>query len=138
MRVKTICCSLVTGLLLSLPHVAQAGVSPDVKRDFAHAVYQGSPEFVHDHQPQALLRAVIVLNVRLDQGNKWRAEVLRTNEQQPEMLARALETVRRAPAIAVADDAREELQRNGLVEAWLFDNDGTFQVMTLAKPQRDH
>lgn len=138
MRVKTICCSLVTGLALLLPHAAQAGVSPDVKRDFAKAVYQGSPEFVHDHQPQALLRAVVVLNVRLDVNNRWRADVLRTNDEQPEMLARALETVQRAPTIPVSGEAREELQRNGLVEAWLFDNDGTFQVMTLAKPQRNH
>jgi hypothetical protein len=31
---------------------------------------------------------------------------------------------------------RAELRRNGLIEAWLFDNDGSFQVKTLAKAQR--
>ena len=27
------------------------------------------------------------------------------------------------------------MHRNGLIEAWLFDNDGSFQVKTLAKTQ---
>ncbi len=136
MRVQTICFSFVAGALLSLMQPAQAAVPDAVKKDFAKAVYTGSPEFVHDRNPQPLLRAVIVLSVKLDENNQWKAEVVRTNNEQPEMLARALETVRRAPVIPLTDEARAEMQRAGLMEAWLFDSDGRFQIKTLAKAQK--
>lgn len=135
MQAKTLCFSFVAGLLLAMTKPAFAGVPEDVRKDFAHAVYDGSPQLVHNRNPQPLLRAVIVLNVKLDEAEHWRAEVVRTNDEQPEMLARAMETVRRAPAINLSDEARAEMHRNGLIEAWLFDNDGSFQVKTLAKTQ---
>ncbi|MDO9236106.1 MAG: hypothetical protein Q7U28_08755 [Aquabacterium sp.] len=136
MSVKTVCFSFLAGSLWAVAHPVWAGVPDDVRKDFAHAVYSGSPELIHHHNPQPLLRAVIVLNVKLDDGGRWLAEVVRTNDEQPEMLARAIETVRRAPPIVVADDVRSELRRNGFMEAWLFDSDGSFQVKTLAKAQR--
>ncbi|MGC4061999.1 MAG: hypothetical protein QM749_14555 [Aquabacterium sp.] len=136
MRAKTIGFSFVAGMLLALTKPAVAGVPDEVKVDFAKAVYSGSPELVHNRNPQPLLRAVIVLNVKLDEGEHWKAEVLRTNDEQPEMLARAIETVRRAGNISLSEEAKAELHRNGLIEAWLFDNDGSFQVKTLAKAQR--
>lgn len=136
MQAKTLCFSFLAGLLLAMTKPAIAGVPDDVRKDFAHAVYDGSPELVHNRNPQPLLRAVIVLNVKLDDGDRWRAEVVRTNDEQPEMLVRAMETVRRAPAIQLSEEAKSELRRNGLIEAWLFDNDGSFQVKTLAKAQR--
>lgn len=136
MRVKTICFSFWASTLLAVLNPASAGVSDDLRKDFAQAVYMGSPELIHNRNPQPLLRAVIVLNVKLDDQGRWHAEVLRTNDEQPEMLARAIETVHRAPSITMSDDMRAELRRNGLIEAWLFDNDGSFQVKTLAKAQR--
>jgi hypothetical protein len=136
MKAKTICISFAVGLMLGMAKPTIAGVPDNVRKDFAHAIYDGSPDLVHNRNPQPMLRAVIVLNVKLDDADQWRAEVLRTNDEQPEMLARAMETVRRAPAIELSDDAKAELRRNGLIEAWLFDNDGSFQVKTLAKTQR--
>ncbi|TAK96455.1 MAG: hypothetical protein EPO09_05960 [Aquabacterium sp.] len=136
MQAKTLCFSFVAGLMLAMTKPAIAGVPDDIRKDFAHAVYDGSPELVHNRNPQPLLRAVIVLNVKLDEGDHWRAEVVRTNDEQPEMLVRAMETVRRAPPIQLTEEAKSELRRNGFIEAWLFDNDGSFQVKTLAKAQR--
>lgn len=137
MNVKTICFSFAAGLLLAVTNPAHAaGVPDDLRRDFAQAVYGGSPELVHDRNPQPLLRAVVVLNLKLDEAGQWQAEVVRTNDQQPAMLARALETVRRMRAVSVPDEHKAEMRRNGFMEAWLFDNDGTFQVKTLAKAQR--
>lgn len=136
MRAKTVCFSLLAGGLLALAQSAIAGVPDEVRQDFAKAVYSGSPELVHNRNPQPLLRAVIVLNVKLDEGEHWQAEVIRTNDEQPEMLARAIETVRRAPTIKLPAHLKDEMHRNGLIEAWLFDNDGSFQVKTLAKAQR--
>jgi hypothetical protein len=136
MNVKTVCFSFLAGALLSVMQSAHAAVPDNVKKDFAKAVYTGSPEFVHDRNPQPLLRAVIVLSVKLDENNQWKAEVVRGNDQQPEMQARALETVRRAPTIQLSEAERAEMQRSGFMEAWLFDNDGSFQVKTLAKVQK--
>jgi periplasmic protein TonB len=87
--------------------------------------------------PQALLRAVVVLNIKLGEGNAWQTDVMRTNHDQPEMLARAIEAVKRVHINEVPDALREELMRNGINETWLFDKDGSFQVMTLAKSQRN-
>jgi hypothetical protein len=115
---------------------ARASDLDDFRKDFAHAVYAGSPNLVHERQPQALLRAVIVLNIKLSDDNRWQTDVLRTNSTQPEMLQRALETVERARVELVPDDVRDELMRNGITETWLFDKDGSFQVKTLAKAQR--
>jgi protein TonB len=116
--------------------LARASDLDDFRKDFAQAVYAGSPNLVHTRQPQALLRAVIVLNIKLSEDNRWQTDVLRTNSTQPEMLQRAIETVERARVELVPDDVRDELVRNGITETWLFDKDGSFQVKTLAKAQR--
>jgi hypothetical protein len=136
MSVKTICISFAAGMLLAVTNPAVAGVPDELRQDFARAVYSGSPELVHDRNPQPLLRAVVVLNLKLDESDQWQAEVVRTNDQQPAMLARALETVRKARGGHIPEEHKAELKRNGFMEAWLFDNDGTFQVKTLAKAQR--
>ena len=136
MMAKTVCFSLLAASLLAAAQPVVAGPLDDFRKDFAHAVYEGSPELVHNRNPQPLLRAVIVLNVKMAEDGHFKANVLRTNEQQPEMLARAIETVERAHVSSVPEQLRPELSRNGIVEAWLFDNDGTFQVKTLAKAQQ--
>lgn len=136
MGAKTVCFSLAAAGLMSLSNWAMAGVADSVRMDFAKAVYSGSPELIHNRNPQPLLRAVVVLNVKLDEGDHWQAEVVRTNNEQPEMLARAIETVQRAPKVHMSDEVRAQLRNDGFMEAWLFDNDGRFQVKTLAKAQR--
>jgi periplasmic protein TonB len=109
----------------------------EFRQEFAQAVYAASPELVHNRNPQALLRAVVVLNIKLGEGNTWVADVMRTNRDEPAMLARAVEAVKRVQMQNVPESLREELSRNGINETWLFDKDGSFQVMTLAKTQRN-
>ncbi|MCZ8109743.1 MAG: hypothetical protein ACK5Y8_02000 [Betaproteobacteria bacterium] len=106
-------------------------------RDFARTVYLHSATDVHDERPQALLRAVVVLRVRLDEQGRWKAEVFRDNPEQPEMTQRALASVERLPApMGLSPQARQQLQTQGVVEAWLFQNDGRFALKTLARPQK--
>ncbi len=135
MNPRTLCFKLAALAALSPMSVAVAGEVPPEQLEFARSIYAASPEWVHDHRPQALLRAVIVLNIKLDANNRWRADVVRTNTQQPAMLSRALETVLRARVGAIPDHLRDKLSKEGFMETWLFDNDGTFQVKTLAKAQ---
>jgi protein TonB len=116
---------------------AHAQSADQVKADFARAVYVHSATQVHNQRPQPLLRAVVVLRIKLDEQNRWQAEVFRDNPDQPEMTRAALESVARLPApTGLSSKAVDMLRSEGLVEAWLFENDGRFALKTLAKPQR--
>ena len=130
-----LCLSLAALALNFGAGVAQAGGLDDFRASFAKAVYAGSSNLVHDRQPQALLRSVVVLNIKLGDDNRWHTDVIRTNDEQPEMLQRAIESVARARADNVPAELRDELKRRGMYETWLFDKDGSFQVKTLARPQ---
>ena len=122
-------------LLASAP--AQAQSADQVKADFARAVYLNSAAQVHREAPQPLLRAVVVLRIRLNEQDQWQAEVFRDNPDQPEMTRAALDSVAKLPApVALSAKARQLLRGEGLVEAWLFQTDGRFALKTLAKPQR--
>ena len=100
-------------------------------------MYLSSAAQVHNEQPQPLLRAVVVLRIRLNAQDQWQAEVFRENPDQPEMTRAALASVAKLPApVGLSAKARQALRDEGLVEAWLFQNDGRFALKTLAKPQR--
>lgn len=122
-------------LMTAAPAYAQS--ADQVKAEFARSVYLNSAAQVHNEQPQALLRAVVVLRVKLNEQGQWAAEVFRDNPDQPEMTRAALESVAKLPVpVGLSTKARQLLQNDGLVEAWLFQNDGRFALKTLAKPQR--
>ncbi len=116
---------------------AFAQSAEQVKADFARAVYTSSAGLVHNDRPQPLLRAVVVLRIRLDEQNQWQAEVFRDNPDQPEMTRAALDSVAKLPApTGLSPKALQMLRHEGLIEAWLFQSDGRFALKTLAKPQR--
>jgi protein TonB len=122
-------------LLAAAPAYAQS--ADQVKADFARAVYLNSAAQVHNEQPQALLRAVVVLRIKLNEQDQWTAEVFRDNPDQPAMTRAALESVAKLPVpVGLSAQARQMLHNDGLVEAWLFQNDGRFALKSLAKPQR--
>ena len=130
----TVTVALGGALLASTAH---AQTADQVKAEFARAVYLSSADRVHNERPQPLLRAVVVLRIKLNEQNQWQAEVFRDNPEQPEMTRAALDSVARLPAPAgLTPQAREMLRNEGLIEAWLFQNDGRFALKTLAKPQR--
>ena len=108
-----------------------------LRADFARRIYLASATQVHAEHPQALLRAVVVLRIRLDEQDRWQAEVFRDNAQQPEMTRLALESVARLQApVGLSPTVVQRLRGEGLIEAWLFQDDGRFALKTLAKPQR--
>jgi len=128
--------TLAIATLLGTAGAARAANLEEFRRTFAEALHASSPELVHQRNPQPLLRAVVVLNIKLADDGRWVTDVMRTNYQQPEMLQRAQDTVARVRLEGVPDELRDELRRNGFCETWLFDKDGSFQVKTLAKTQR--
>ena len=116
---------------------AHAQSTEQVKTDFARAIYLHSATLVHNDRPQPLLRAVVVLHIKLDELNQWQAEVFRDNPDQPEMTRAALASVARLPApVGLTVAEAELLHDQGLIEAWLFQTDGRFALKTLAKEQR--
>jgi hypothetical protein len=124
-------------LLLGSAGSAWAQSAEQVRAAFAQSVYKHSAGKVHNDRPQPLLRAVVVLRIKLDEQNQWRAEVFRDNPDQPELTREALNSVATLPVPEGLSPKAVELLRNeGLIEAWLFQSDGRFALKTLAKPQR--
>lgn len=116
---------------------ARAESLEQVRRGFAQMVYQDSSPDINREAPQPMLRAVVVLRVRLDERGRWAAEVMRENDVEPELTRKALRSVEHlSTALAVSAPVAEQLHREGFVEVWLFQNDGRFALKTLALPQR--
>lgn len=107
------------------------------RAEFARQVYAHAGAQINHGQPQAMLRAVVVLRVKLDENGRWAAEVFRDNDTQPEMTQVALQSVAKLPPpTQLSLEVAEALRGNGLIEAWLFEKDGRFALKTLAKPQK--
>ena len=108
-----------------------------VRRSFAQTVYQDSSAEINRGAPQPLLRAVVVLRVRLNELGHWAAEVMRDNDLEPELTRKAVASVEHlALPIDVPAPLVDQLHRDGFVEVWLFQNDSHFALKTLALPQR--
>jgi protein TonB len=84
-----------------------------------------------------LLRSVVVMKYVVDaQGNLVKSELLRSNHD-GETEKTALNTLRNSvpfprPASHLLRHGRIEIS-----ETWLFNNDGRFQLRTIAEPQMD-
>jgi protein TonB len=105
------------------------------KRDLAQRISQTNSSKVYDGRPQALLRSVIVLKYVVDsRGNLVRSEIMRSNRDR-DTEAIALASLK---STAPFPKPLPHLLRNGRVEiseTWLFNNDGRFQLRTVAQPQ---
>jgi protein TonB len=106
------------------------------KRDIALRISEVNSTKVFNGQPQALLRAVIVLKFYVDAGGKLlRSEIVRTNHDGAAE-ATALASLRNTapfpkPAAGLLRNGRVELS-----ETWLFNNDGRFQIRSVAQEQK--
>jgi protein TonB len=114
-----------------------AGTVDAYKRDLAHRISQVNSTKVYIGRPQALLRSVVVVRYVVDgQGNLMRSEIMRSNRDRVTE-STALTTLRSS---APFPKPAPQLLRRGqleLAETWLFNNDGRFQLRTIAEPQMD-
>lgn len=105
------------------------------KRDLAQRISQVNSTKVYAGRPQALLRSIVVLKYSIDaQGKLLRSEILRSNRD------RATESTALASLKSTAPFPKPAsyLLRHGRVditESWLFNNDGRFQLRSIAEPQ---
>ncbi|MES2831585.1 MAG: TonB family protein [Pseudomonadota bacterium] len=109
----------------------------DYKRDLALRITQVNSTHIYPDRPQALLRSVVVLKFVVDaEGKLLRSEIVRSNRDRVTE-ATALKTLR---ATAPFPKPAAMLLRNGRLEVsetWLFNNDGRFQIRSVALPQMD-
>ena len=107
------------------------------KQDLAHRISQVNSTKVYVTRPQALLRSVVVVKYQIDRdGNLIGSEILRSNRDR-ETETIALATLRNT---APFPKPAPHLLRQGsvdILESWLFNNDGRFQLRTIAQPQMD-
>jgi protein TonB len=105
------------------------------KADVAQRISQVNSTKVYPGRPQALLRSVIVLKYYIDaDGHVTRSEILRGNHDH-ETEATAMASLKSA---APFPKPASHLLRHGRVEiseSWLFNNDGRFQLRSVAQPQ---
>jgi protein TonB len=117
--------------------ISTATTLDDYKRDLARRISQRNANRVFPGRPQALLRSVVVVRYAVDaNGSLLRSEIMRSNRDR-ETEATALATLRSAvpfprPAAHLVRKGRVEMS-----ETWLFNNDGRFQLRTVALPQMD-
>ncbi|MNR82343.1 hypothetical protein D3C72_131000 [compost metagenome] len=103
----------------------------------AHRITQVNSTKVYIGRPQALLRSVVVVKYVVDaNGSLVRSELMRSNRDRATE-ATALASVRNTapfpkPAPSLLRHGRVEV-----IETWLFNNDGRFQLRTIAEPQMD-
>jgi protein TonB len=108
------------------------------KRDVARHISSTNSTKIYSGRPQALLRSVVVMKYTVDgSGQLVRSEILRSNHDD-ETETIAMRSLRSATPLPRPD---AHLLRNGqleVIETWLFNDDGRFQLRTIALPQMDN
>ena len=107
------------------------------KADLAQRISEVNSTRVYTDRPQALLRSIVVVGFSVDRdGNLVRSQILRSNHdranEQTALAALRSSTPFPKPA--------SHLLRNGRVEvaeSWLFNDDGRFQLRSIAQEQME-
>jgi periplasmic protein TonB len=107
------------------------------KRGLAQRIAEINADQVYPGRPQALLRSVIVVKYTIDAHGKLTHSAIVRSNRDHETEATALASLRKSapfpkPASHLLHHGRIELS-----ETWLFNNDGRFQLRTIAQPQMD-
>ena len=107
----------------------------EYKEDLAQRISETNSTKVYVGRPQALLRAVVVVKFSVDAGGKLvRSDIVRGNRDGATE-STALASLRNT---APFPKPASGLLRNGRVEiteTWLFNNDGRFQIRSIAQAQ---
>ena len=105
------------------------------KNEVALRIHATSPD-ISTGRPQDLLRAVIVLNVIMDRNGQPTRITIQRTPGDAEAEQRAIRSVQRAAPFPRPSNAILR-GRSGIEfsETWLFNDDGRFQLRTLAQGQ---
>lgn len=107
------------------------------KQDLAQRISQTNSAKVYTGRPQALLRSVVVVKYQVDSnGNLVRSDILRSNRDR-ETETTALSALKNTAPFPKPPSHLMRQGRVDIMESWLFNNDGRFQLRTIAQPQMD-
>lgn len=107
----------------------------DYQKELAVHISQRNSPYIYVTQPQALLRSVIVIKFVLDaQGKLLSRDILRSNKDK-ETEQTALASLTRAQYFPAPLSSWLRQGKLELIETWLFNTDGRFQLRTIALPQ---
>ena len=102
----------------------------------AQRILERNPSFVLHGTPQAMLRSVVVVAFTVDSEGKVLASAVYRTNGDPGAERTALATLRRAsPLPQPPQDLLDAGGRLDLMEDWLFNNNGKFQLHEFASPQ---
>jgi len=118
------------------PAAVNSATLDEYRQAIAHRIAERNPSYLEHRPPQAMLRSLVILAFTVDRsGELVRSSVYRTNGDD-EAEATALAALRRAaplpPPPAKLLNGRGQVE---IMEDWLFNDDGKFQLRELASPQ---
>lgn len=118
------------------PAAVNSATLDQYRKAVAERIVARNPSYVLKRAPQAMLRSLVVVDIKVDRDGKLvSSSVYRTNGDD-EAEATALASLRRAAPLP--PPPAKLLNRVGeleMFEDWLFNDDGRFQLRTLAAPQ---
>lgn len=118
------------------PAAVNSAMLDQYRKAVAERIIERNPSYVQKRAPQAMLRSLVVVDFKVDRDGKLlSSSVYRTNGDD-EAEATALATLHRAAPLP--PPPVKLLNRIGeleIFEDWLFNDDGKFQLRTLAAPQ---
>lgn len=119
------------------PPAAVNSATLDQYRDaIARRIAERNPSYLERRAPQAMLRSLVVVAFTVNRnGEVLRSSIYRTNGDD-EAEATALAALRRAsPLPAPPAKLLNRVGQLEIMEDWLFNDDGKFQLRELAPPQ---
>ena len=106
------------------------------KSEIAARISQINANLVYQDNPQAMLRAVIVVHYVLDaDGRLLKAGIVRSNQDKVAENT-ALASLKNSAPFPSPSPRLLKGGRFDASETWLFDDDGRFQLRSIALPQR--
>jgi protein TonB len=107
------------------------------KRVLAQHIAEVNPDKIYPGNPQAMLRSVVVLKYVIDVNGKLiHSDTLRTNGDHV-AVATALAALRNSAPFPPPPNHLLERGRMEILETMLFNDDGRFQMRSIAKSQLD-
>lgn len=113
-----------------------AGSLDGYRIQIAQHIHQHDRDQIFDGPPPNPLRSIVVIRYAVDaQGHLVRSQVMRSNGIAA-LERRALDSLRRASPLPMPAASLRSRQKNiELIETWLFDAQGRYQLRSLADPQ---
>lgn len=106
------------------------------KRQLAQKISDADSAKVHAEQPQALLRSVVVLRFVVNKNGKLISSAIQRSNRDPVTERTALASLRNAAPFPRPPAKLLKKGRLVLLETWLFNRDGRYQMRSIAQAQK--